>query len=147
MADFAAHFAYSTRSLAGKGNGMNLDRETLSSTQLYQAAERLEIRLTQDEKDRVSPDYLFVLALTNRLELNKRDKDRLRPLHLAHLAVTERIELSQEDKGILPTELLFELFVRGFVGLTEHEMARFTVAQLQHLNELETAGSESVVTQ
>ena len=54
----------------------------LSSTQLYRLAAQCHIRLTQSEKDRVSPDYLFVLALTGKLVLNQHDKYRLRPLHV-----------------------------------------------------------------
>lgn len=117
------------------GDGMSLDRATLSSTQLYQSAIREELQLTQEEIDRVSPDYLFVLAITEKLELSQRDKDRLRPLHLAHLAVTEKIVLRQEDKARLPTELLFELFVQGFVGLSEDERTCFTAAQLERLRQ------------
>ncbi len=118
------------------GDSMSLDRATMSSTQLYQLAAQEEIPLSEDEKDRVSPDYLFVLALTNRLGLSQRDKNRLRPLHLANLAVAKKVDLSDQDKGRLPTELLFEMFVQGFVDLSEGEMARFTAAQLQHLKRL-----------
>jgi hypothetical protein len=127
------------------GDGMCLDRATLLSTQLYQMAINEEIPLTQDEMDRVSPDYLFVLAITKQIGLNQRDKDRLRPLHLAHLAVTGTIDLNQEDKARLPTELLFELFVQGILSLSEDERARFTAGQLEQLKELGTEYSESLV--
>ncbi len=133
-------------SLAGrKKDNVNLERATLSSTELYQLAVREQIELSRDEKDRVSPDYLFVLAITNRIALSQHDKDRLRPLHVAHLAVTNRTELSQEDKARLPTDLLFRLFVQGFAGLTGGEMARLSMAQLQHVKELERAHAETLV--
>jgi hypothetical protein len=100
----------------GKEVGMNLDPATLSSTQLYQLASNGKIQLSQAEKDRVLPDYLFALAITNKLALSQHDKDRLRPVHLAHLAVMEKIDLSQDDRRRLPREVLCELFVQGFLG-------------------------------
>jgi hypothetical protein len=133
--------------LSGKkdSDGAKLDRATLRSTQLYRLAITEEIQLTQDEIDRVSPDYLFVLAITNKLRLSQRDKDRLKPLHVAHLATAGTIDLSQEDKDRLPKELLFKLFVESFVTLSDHEILCFTAEQLEHLKELGTVYSESLV--
>ena len=63
-----------------KGDGPSLDRATLSSTQLYKSAAREGIQLRQDEKDRVSADYLYLLAITKKLGLSQQDRDRLKPL-------------------------------------------------------------------
>jgi hypothetical protein len=126
-------------------DGLRLDRATMPSTQLYQLAVTEGIKLSQDEMNRVSPDYLFVFAITKKLGLSQQDKNRLRPLHLAHLAVTEAIDLSHEDKARLPTELLFELFVQGVVGLSEAEIAGFTAAQLEYVANLGTPYSKGLV--
>jgi hypothetical protein len=96
---------------------VQVDRTTLSSTQLYQWAAGNEIELTQDERNRVSPDYVFVLAVTGKLHLSQQDKNRLRPLHVAQLAVAGRVELSEQDKVRLPVNLLLELFAQGFLRL------------------------------
>jgi hypothetical protein len=124
---------------------MSIDRVLLSSTRLPQLAARERIELRQVEKDRVSADYLYFLAITKKRGLNQHDRDRLKPLHLAHLAVTQKIVLSQEDKSRLPMALLFALFDQGIVELSEHEMACYNVAQLESLKELKAAHSESLV--
>jgi len=124
---------------------MSLDRATLSSTQLYQLAAREGIALSQQEKERVSPDYLYLLAITNKVGLSQHDRDRLKPLHLAHLAVTERIVLSRDDKSRLPMALLFTLFDQGIVDLSEREMACYRVVPLESQKELKTMHSKSLV--
>jgi hypothetical protein len=123
---------------------MNLDRATLSSTQLYRlAAEGIE--LIQDEKDRLSADYLYLLAITTNAGLSQRDKDRLKPLHLAHLVFTNRCVLSQDDKARLPTTMLFELFIQGYAYLSEREMACYGPAHVARLKERQAACQESLV--
>jgi hypothetical protein len=56
-----------------KEEQMNFERTTLAATQLYQLAAQEKIKLSQLEKDRLTTDYLFVLAITNTLELNQHD--------------------------------------------------------------------------
>ena len=102
---------------------MSFDRATMSSAQLYQSAVRNQMQLSQDERDRVLPDYLFVLAITQKLELSQNDKDRLRPVHLEQLAVAKRIELTAEDIARLSTEPLTP-FVQRLVGSVERESVR-----------------------
>lgn len=129
----------------GKSEDAKLGGMANSSTQLCQLATQETIQRTQDEKDRASPDYLFVWAITKEVTLSPHDRDRLSPVHLAHLAVTETIELGQEERTKIPTALLFELFVQGFVALSEQEIAGFTAKQLKQIEELGTAYSESLV--
>lgn len=100
--------------------------------------------MDQSEKDRLTSDYLFVLAITNKLRLNEHDLDRLRPLHLAHLAITGKIELRQEDKDRLPDDLLFDLFRQGVIALADPATGRLTTKQLAYLEEVESV-SQSVI--
>ena len=79
-----------------------------SPSQLYRLAVR-EKRLAQNVRNRLTPDFLFVLALTDKLRLSQCDKDRLDPVHLAHLALVEKITLNQSDRSRLPVEWLAKL--------------------------------------
>jgi hypothetical protein len=96
-----------------------------------------EIRPDCAERERLTPDYLFVLAITNKLELDDRDRARLSPLHLAHLAITKKICLSLEDKDRLPVDLLLELIADGVTAAGEREIARLQPRQLAYLGKLE----------
>ena len=53
--------------------------------------------------------------------------------------------LNQEDKARLPSELLFQLFVEGFVGLNEAEIAGFNATQLEYVRNLGTTYAEELV--
>ena len=120
---------------------MSIDQVPSSSTLFPHFATRERIEVRHAEKDRVSADYLYLLAITKNRELSQDDRDRLKPLHLAHLAVTQKILLSQEDKSRLPMALLFTLFDQGIVELSEHEMACYNVAQFESLKEPKAAHS------
>jgi hypothetical protein len=105
-----------------------------------------DVCLEPAERERLTPDYLFVLAITNKMGLDDRDRSRLQPLHLAHLAITGKISLSQEDKDRLPVNLLLELIVNGLTEAGERELARLQPRQLAYLGTLKAGGdgAESV---
>ena len=121
---------------------MDCQGTTLAATRRFQSAFQGKAELSQSEKDQLSTDYLFVLAITDCLKLTRHDRARLSPLHVAQLAVTETICLEQEDKTRMPTDLLFNLLIEGLVALTEEELARFTPEQLDYLQNLEPIVSE-----
>ena len=122
---------------------MPFRQPTLSPSQIHQMATQDEIELYQWEKERLTSDYLFVLAITNKLRLNDQDKDRLLPLQLAHLAITDKIDLRHEDKARLPTDLLFQLLRHSAIALDDGDRSRLTAEQLAYLEEAESI-SQSV---
>jgi len=124
---------------------MEFDRASASANQLYRMVAQEEVRLDLAERDRLTPDYLFVLAITNKLGLEDRDRSRLRPLHLAHLAMTGKICLNQEDKDRLPVDLLVELIADGTIEAGGRELGRLKPRQLAYLSKLE-AGTDGAQT-
>jgi hypothetical protein len=108
---------------------------SVAPSELFRQAARAEIELEHCERSRLSPDQLFALALTNRLTLSRADLDRMRPLHLAHLAVAEKIALELTDRRRIPNDMLFRLFIDGFVALGQDELVRFTLAQRAEISQ------------
>ena len=120
---------------------MDIERASASANQLYRMVVQGEIRPDLAERERLTHDFLFVLAITNMLDLDNRDRARLPPLHLAHLAITGKICLRQEDKDRIPVDLLLELIAEGVTEAGERELARFQPRQLAYLGKLE-AGTD-----
>ncbi|MEX2113647.1 MAG: hypothetical protein WD845_10705 [Pirellulales bacterium] len=113
-----------------------MSHATFTASQHYRrAAEGAD--LSPSDRDQLSADQLFALALTGRLLLGRQDRDRLRPLHLAHLAVMELIDLETDERERIPADLLFELLVRGFTSLAPEELCRFTAEQRAAIAQLE----------
>jgi hypothetical protein len=102
---------------------------SVAPSELFRRAARAEIELGHADRGRLSPDQLFALAITNRLTLSRADLDRIRPIHLAHLALAEKIALESTDRRRIPVDLLYLLYIEGYVALVQDELSRFTPAQ------------------